>query len=157
RARTALETESVILTGRFTFAGELVNRGDAASVKDAEQSAMNVEGIPRYDHIFIVMLENKATLSIKGSAFAPKINGYLRDNNQFSTYFATGTRSEPTYTALGGADDFGITDDSQWNCDATGANAPEDLPLPTADQPGLASSPFAATCTQAVGVNHNIK
>ncbi|HEY7376139.1 MAG TPA: hypothetical protein VIF57_28515, partial [Polyangia bacterium] len=124
--------------------------------KQAEQAAFNVEGIPRYDHIFIVMLENKSTQAMLGSTFAPKINGYLQAANRAASYYATGNPSEPNYTALGAADDFGITDDSQWNCDATGANAPQDLPLPTNDQPGLASSPFAATCTQTAGVNHNI-
>jgi len=122
----------------------------------SQQAAFNVEGIPRYDHIFIVMLENKATLSILNSPFAPKINAYLHAGNLLTSYYATGNPSEPNYTALGGGDDFGITDDSQWNCDATGPNAPQDLPLPTNDQPGLASSPFAATCTQTAAVNHNI-
>jgi hypothetical protein len=32
----------------------------------------------------------------------------------------------------------------------------QDLPVPDKTQPGLASSPFAATCTQAAAVNHNI-
>ncbi|HMH19022.1 MAG TPA: phosphoesterase [Burkholderiales bacterium] len=155
--QTALLTESVILTNRFTFATKAFNRGDVHTMKEAEQAAMNVEGIPRYDHIFIVMLENKATLSIRNSPFAPKINGYLNSGNQFVNYFATGNPSEPNYTALGGADDFGITDDSQWNCDATGPNAVQDLPVPDKTQPGLASSPFAATCTQPPNlVNHNI-
>jgi hypothetical protein len=125
--------------------------------KQAEQAAFAVEGIPRYDHIFIVMLENKSTQAILNSPWAPKINAYLTNGNQAASYYATGNPSEPNYTALGGADDFGITDDSQWNCDATGPNAPEDLPLPTNDQPGLANSPFAATCTQTAAVNHNIK
>ena len=155
-ARTAVLNESVILTNRFGFAAKMVDRGDVAAIKDAQQAAMNVEGIPRYDHVFIVMLENKATSSIKGSAFAPKINALLNANNQFTSYFATGNPSEPNYTALGGADDFGITDDSQWNCDATGPNAVQDLPVPDKSQPGLASSPFAATCTQAAAVAHNI-
>ncbi|HVV48814.1 MAG TPA: phosphoesterase [Polyangia bacterium] len=122
----------------------------------AQQAAFAVEGIPRYDHIFIVMLENKSTQAMLNSNFAPKINALLKANNYVSSYYATGQPSEPNYTALGGADDWGITDDSQWNCDATGPNAPQDLPLPTNTQPGLASSPFAATCTQSVGVNHNI-
>ncbi|MES1173481.1 MAG: hypothetical protein ABUL62_04055 [Myxococcales bacterium] len=122
----------------------------------AEQAAFAVEGIPRYDAIFIVMLENKSTQAMLGSAYAPKINAYLQEGNQAASYYATGNPSEPNYTALGGADDFGITDDSQWNCDATGANAPKDLPLPDKTQPGLANSPFAATCTQSAGVNHNI-
>ncbi|HEX4406882.1 MAG TPA: PKD domain-containing protein [Polyangia bacterium] len=121
----------------------------------AEQAAFNVEGIPRYDSIFIVMLENKSTQAILNSAFAPKVNAYRQAGNWFNSYFATGNPSEPNYTALGGGDDYGITDDSQWNCDATGANAPQDLPLPTNTQPGLASSPFTATCTQNLAV-HNI-
>ncbi len=169
--QAALLQESVILTNRFTLATKMFNRGDvspaalathpqatgpAITMPEAEQAAMNVEGIPRYDHIFIVMLENKATSSIKNSPFAPKINGYLNAGNQFTDYFATGNPSEPNYTALGGADDFGITDDSQWNCDATGPNAVQDLPVPDKTQPGLASSPFAATCAQSAAVNHNI-
>jgi hypothetical protein len=128
----------------------------AITFQQSQQAAFEIEGIPRYDEIFIVMLENKGTQTILNSPYAPKINGYLKAGNQFTSYYATGNPSEPNYTALGGADDFGITDDSQWNCDATGANAPQDLPLPDKTQPGLASSPFAATCTQSAGVNHNI-
>lgn len=122
----------------------------------AEQAAFEVEGIPRYDNIFVIMLENKSTQAMLNSAYAPKINGYLKAGNVAASYYATGNPSEPNYTALGGADDFGITDDSQWNCDATGANAVQDLPVPDKNQPGLASSPFATTCTQSVGTNHNI-
>ena len=121
----------------------------------AEQAAFNIEGIPRYDHIFIVMLENKSTQAVLGSRFTPKINTYLHAGNWANAYYATGNPSEPNYTALGGADDFGIIDDSQWNCDATGANAVQDLPVPSNDQPGLANSPFAKTCTQNKA-NHNI-
>ncbi len=124
--------------------------------KQAEQAAFAVEGIPRYDAIFIVMLENKSTQAMLDSAFAPRINAYLKEGNQAASYYATGNPSEPNYTALGGADDFGITDDSQWNCDATGANAVKDLPVPDKNAPGLANSPFSTTCTQASGVNHNI-
>jgi len=124
--------------------------------KQAEQAAFAVEGVPKYDSIFVVMLENKSTQAMLNSTFAPKINGYLHEGNFVSNYYATGNPSEPNYTALGGADDFGITDDSQWNCDATGPNAVQDLPVPDKTQPGLASSPFAATCTQASHTNHNI-
>ncbi|MET3180497.1 UNVERIFIED_ORG: hypothetical protein ABIC43_003663 [Variovorax guangxiensis] len=120
----------------------------------SQQAAFNVEGVPRYDNIFIVMLENKATMSILNSAYAPKINGYLKAGNQLASYYATGNPSEPNYTALGGADDWGITDDAQWNCGATGTNAVQDTPTPDASQPGLSKSPFSATCAQAT--NHNI-
>jgi hypothetical protein len=154
--KTAVLNESVVLTNRFTLAAKMVDRGDVAQIPAAQQAAMNIEGIPRYDHIFIVMLENKATNSIVNSPYAPNINQFLQAGNQFTNYYATGNPSEPNYTALGAADDFGITNDDQWNCNATGPNAPQDLPLPTNTQPGLASSPFAATCTDTPAVNHNI-
>ena len=160
-AQAAVLRESVALTNRWAFASKTVDRGDvspttqaAIGVPEAQQAAMAIEGIPRYDHIFVIMLENKATLSIKGSAYAPHINAFLQAGNQFTSYFATGNPSEPNYTALGAADDWGITDDNQWNCGATGANAVQDLPTPDKTQPGLANSPFTATCAQAT--NHNI-
>jgi len=167
----AVLAESVVLTNRFAFAARMVDRGDVSpaalaanpgatgplvQIPEAQQASMNIEGIPRYDHIFIVMLENKATSSMLNSPYAPNINAYLTANNQFTNYFATGNPSEPNYTALGGADDFGITNDDQWNCDATGANAPQDLPLPTNTVAGLGKSPFAATCTDSPTVSHNI-
>jgi hypothetical protein len=166
--KTALLNESVILSNRFALAAKMVDRGDISpaalaanpaattpiAIKEAQQVAMNIEGIPRYDHIFVIMLENKATSSIKGSAWAPKINAYLNAGNQFVSYFATGNPSEPNYTALGGADDWGITDDNQWNCGATGANALQDTVIPTSAVPGLAKSPFTNPCAQST--NHNI-
>ena len=167
--QAAVLQESVVATNRLGLAAKMVDRGDispAALAADAQattpiampeavQVAMNgLEGIPRYDHLFVIMLENKATSSIKGSPYAPHINAFLNAGNQFTSYFATGYPSEPNYTALGGADDFGITDDNQWNCGATGANAVQDLPVPSNTVPGLAASPTTATCAQST--NHNI-
>jgi len=168
--KKAMLNESVVLTNRFTLAAKMVDRGDLGAagtpmqMPEAQQASMNLEGIPRYDHIFIVMLENKSTVSINGSPYAPNITGYLATGNSFTNYFATGNPSEPNYTALGGADDFGITDDDQWNCFATGANAPLD-PLPVNTVPGLQNSPFNPLSTPAQvssacgtsNVNHNIK
>src|SRR5262249_28552615 len=127
----ALLAESVILTNRFALAAKMVDRGGSVTMKGAEQAAMNLESIPRYDHIFIIMLENKAVSSIKNSKFAPNISAYLAAGNQFTSYYATGNPSEPNYTSLAGGDDFGITDDSAWNCVPTGdtADMPDD-PLP---------------------------
>ncbi len=183
-AQTAMLTESTILTNRWTLAAKMVDRqdpvttpseianaplvpfggvtGPAITIPQAQEAAMNIEGIPRYDHIFVIMLENKGTQTIKGSPYAPKINGYLNSGNQFTSYFATGNPSEPNYTALGGADDWGITDDNQWNCGATGANAVQDLLIPTsanlAGIENLGVSPFTVpgSCGSAPITNHNI-
>ncbi|MGF6367504.1 hypothetical protein OKW40_000254 [Paraburkholderia sp. RAU6.4a] len=98
----------------------------AITFAQAQQAAFNVEAIPRYDNVFVIMLENSSTNRVKGSAYMPAVNSMITNGNYFSTYFATGSPSEPNYTALGGADDFGIGDDNWWGCAATGANAPTD-------------------------------
>ena len=158
----ALLAEDVILSGRFALAARMVDRGDTMQVatsdlsaeaastpmtmKQAHQAVMSLESIPRYDHIFAIMLENKGANTIVGSPFAPAINAYLTANNQFISYFETGNPSEPNRLAEGSGDDFGITDDSAYNCfpSGTGAiNGPEDLPIPN------------GACTNAT--NHNIK
>lgn len=160
-AQLALLTESVVLTNRFALAAKMVDRhdvspaaraadpaaqGPAITMKEAFQAAMNLEQIPRYDHVFVIMLENKATSSIRNSPFAPKINAYLNANTQFTSYFATGNPSEPNRVAVASGDDFGITDDSAWACVPAGdtADLPDD-PLPAGMSP----------CTNAT--NHNLK
>lgn len=92
----------------------------------AQQAAFNVEAIPRYDNVFVIMLENSSTNRVLGSASMPQVNSMITNGNYFSTYFSTGDPSEPNYTALGGADDFGIGDDNWWGCAATGSTAPTD-------------------------------
>jgi hypothetical protein len=149
--QAAIEAESVVLTNRWGLAASQLDNGDYVTMTAAQQGAMNLESIPRYDHIFIIMLENKSSASVNGNTLTPNIDALLASNNQFTNYFATGNPSEPNYTALGGADDFGITNDDQWNCNATGANAPQDLPLPVGG-----SSPFTSTCTDSPAVDHNI-
>ncbi|MES2347171.1 MAG: alkaline phosphatase family protein [Pseudomonadota bacterium] len=162
-AGAELLKESVILSNRFAFAARMVDRhdvspaalaadanatGPAITMKEAQQAVMNLEGIPRYDHVFMIVLENKATSSIKNSIYAPRINAWLNAGNQFTSYYATGNPSEPNRLAFSSGDDFGITDDSAFNCYPSGtaaANAIEDLPLP----------PGVGACTNAT--NHNIK
>jgi hypothetical protein len=161
--RQALVQESVVLTGRDALAAKMVDRGDISpaallvnpdatfpviTMKEALEASMNLEGIPRYDHIFIIILENKATQTIKNSIFAPRISQYLRDGNQLTSYFANGNPSEPNRIGVSSGDDWGVTDDSAWNCVPVGdtANAVEDATLP----PGFASCTTNAT-------NHNLK
>ncbi|MCC8402857.1 alkaline phosphatase family protein [Paraburkholderia sp. MMS20-SJTN17] len=148
----------------------------------SQQAAFNVEGIPRYDNVFVIMLENHSvgavtgTPGILGSSSAPYINTFLSSNAQFTTYYATGNPSEPNYTALGGADDWGIVDDNWWGCGAgtTGANAPTDVAftggtasdgaplaatgaLPPQDATHLSNFTSAACSSTGSIANHNIK
>ncbi len=166
-AKSSLLKESNIVANRQTLAARMVDRHDvspaalaanpnattpAITMKEAQQAAMQLEGIPRYDNVFVIMLENKQTPSIKNSKYAPNINRYLNENAQFTSYYATGNPSEPNRVAVSAADDFGITDDSGWNCVPSGdtANLPED-PLPAgmspARTPPSTTSRTSRTCT----------
>ncbi|WP_233869061.1 alkaline phosphatase family protein [Paraburkholderia adhaesiva] len=109
-------------------AGETIPADTRTTINfaQAQQAAFNVEAVPRYDNIFVIMLENSSTNRVKGSTSMPQVNNMITNGNYFSTYFATGSPSEPNYTALGGADDFGISDDDWWGCAAIGANTPTD-------------------------------
>lgn len=95
----------------------------------AQQAAFNVEGVPAYDNIFVIIEENKSTDVIVGNSRAANINYILNTYNQLSTYYSTGNPSEPNYTALGGGDDFGIVDDNWFGCGdvAGGPNAITDV------------------------------
>ncbi|WP_460910966.1 alkaline phosphatase family protein [Paraburkholderia jirisanensis] len=141
----------------------------------AQQAAFNVEGIPRYDNVFIIMLENHSvapvpgTPGIFGSASAPFINQFLTANNQFTTYYSTGNPSEPNYVALSSGDDWGIADDSWWGCGSptptdsafTGGKASDGQPLvatgalPPPD--GHLLPDFgSASCAVGANASHNI-
>jgi hypothetical protein len=159
--RSAILAESVVLSRRFGLAAKMVDRrdvspaararnpkatGPAITMKEAQQEAMNLEDIPRYDHIFIITLENKAASTIKNSPLAPHINGYLNAGNQFTSYYATANPSEPNRIAVASGDDFGITDDNGWNC------VPEGDP---ANQPADSLPEGRAPCVHPT--NHNIK
>ena len=159
----ALLYEDNSLGNRYTYATAKLDRGDkypdtlampsgasapadtrtAITFPQSQQAAFNIEGVPAYDNIFVIMEENKSTDAVLGNSRAPFINKLLSTYNQLTTYYSTGNPSEPNYTALGGADDWGITDDNWFGCGAVGANAVTDV----AFAGGTASDgqPLAAT------------
>jgi hypothetical protein len=144
----------------------------------AQQAAFNVEGVPAYDNIFVVIEENKSTDVIVGNSRAVNINYILNKYNQLSTYYSTGNPSEPNYTALGGGDDFGITDDNWFGCGAvagtpyavtdvafTGGTASDGQPLPaqgklppatSASRAGYSAASTTCGDTPTAGTVHNI-
>ncbi len=80
-------------------------------IKDAQQYAMNLEGIPRYDYVFLIIEENESLTSLKNAPGLPFMNSFINNGSQFYNYFSTGNPSEPNYLALGSADDWGSTSD----------------------------------------------
>ena len=69
--------------------------------------------IPRYDHVVVVVMENKSIGGIvANSTDAPYINSLLSSSVNFTQSYAVAHPSEPNYLALFSGSTQGITDDS---------------------------------------------
>jgi hypothetical protein len=84
---------------------------ETVNILQAQEYAMNLEGMPRYDYVFLIIEENESLSSLKGNANIPYINNLLNSGSQYYSYYSTGDPSEPNYLALGSADDWGQTGD----------------------------------------------
>lgn len=84
-------------------------------IKAAQNYAMNLEGMPRYDYVFVIIEENESLVSLKNNPSLPYLNALLNNGSQFYNYYSTGNPSEPNYLALGSADDWGVTGDEPSN------------------------------------------
>lgn len=66
---------------------------------------------PRYDHIFVIVDENKDLASVVGKAYAPAITALAKTYGLATHYDAVAHPSEPNYVAIVGGSTFGIHDD----------------------------------------------
>jgi phosphatidylinositol-3-phosphatase len=71
--------------------------------------------IPRYQHIFLIIEENKDA-AIIGGPDAPELTDLARNYGQATKYYAVTHPSEPNYVALVGGATFGILDDDAYYC-----------------------------------------
>ncbi|WIY01400.1 alkaline phosphatase family protein [Amycolatopsis mongoliensis] len=68
--------------------------------------------VPAFDHIVLVMFENKKYSSINGSSSAPYFNTLAAQSAKFTNSFAITHPSQPNYVALFSGATQGVTDDS---------------------------------------------
>jgi phosphatidylinositol-3-phosphatase len=73
-------------------------------------------GIPHYQHIVEIMMENTSYSTIIGNSLAPNINALANKYGLASDYFGVTHPSEPNYVANVGGSFFGIQDDNQFYC-----------------------------------------
>jgi phosphatidylinositol-3-phosphatase len=81
------------------------------------------EGVPRYDHIVVIVEENKGYATVLDRGYAPNIARLAHDYGSATQMFAEVHPSEANYVALLGGDTFGIHDDDAWFC-APGSTQP---------------------------------
>lgn len=106
----------------------------AASVATAGRAAGN-EVVAHYDHILVLVEENKGYGTVLDRNYAPNIARLARAYGSATAMYAERHPSEPNYVALLGGDTFGIADDDAWYCvpgstqpSCKGANTPGYVP-----------------------------
>lgn len=77
--------------------------------------------VPRYDHIFVIVDENKDLNRVIGRSPAPHINEAALTYGYASHYDAVAHPSEPNYVAIVGGSTFGIHDDGPFTKNAVDA------------------------------------
>ena len=72
-------------------------------------------GVPRYDHIFVIVEENHGFTDVIGNPAAPNLNALANQFGLATNYFGVSHPSEPNYVALLGGNFFGVSsDDPYW-------------------------------------------
>jgi phosphatidylinositol-3-phosphatase len=106
-------------------------------------------GIPRYNHVVEIMMENTSFGTIIGNTNAPNINALASKYGLATDYFGVTHPSEPNYVANIGGSNFGIQDDNQFYCTPALASTDPNCLATTVDH--TVSNPNLATQLAAVG------
>jgi len=88
----------------------------ATSAAIAQEGAVPT-GIPRLDHVFVIMMENHGYSQILKNPNAPFINKYAQTANLATNYFAVAHPSLTNYLEVVGGSNFGVLSDnaSDWH------------------------------------------
>jgi len=70
------------------------------------------KGVPRLDHVFVIMMENHGYSQIVGNPSAPFANQYAKSANSATNYFAIGHPSSTNYLEIVGGSNFGVRADN---------------------------------------------
>jgi hypothetical protein len=81
------------------------------SVLVAQEGAVP-KGVPKLDHVFVIMMENHGYSQIVGNPSAPFANQYARSANAATNYFAIGHPSSTNYLEIVGGSNFGDRSDN---------------------------------------------
>src|SRR5215472_14105356 len=72
------------------------------------------DGVPRYDHVFVIVEENHGLTDLIGNPAAPNINALAQQFGLATMYFGVTHPSEPNYVAILGGDFLGVADDNPY-------------------------------------------
>jgi hypothetical protein len=108
------------------------------------------KGVPRLDHVFVIMMENHGYHQILNNTNAPFINQYFQANYAATNYFAIGHPSLTNYLEVVGGSNFGVQSDNDpdWHNAACTTNLASGTP-DTDTPPSPSICPIAGTGTDA--------
>jgi hypothetical protein len=74
-------------------------------------------GVPRLEHIFVIMMENHGYAQIANNPNAPFINAYMKSSNLATNYFGVAHPSLTNYLEITGGSNFNVLTDgtSDWH------------------------------------------
>ncbi len=106
-------------------------------------------GVPRLDHVFVIMMENHAYGQIVGNPDAPFTNAYAGAANTADNYFAVAHPSLTNYLEVVGGSNFGVLNDNSpdWHNHACSPNLVTGPGLDLGTTPDVC--PIAGTGTDA--------
>jgi len=87
----------------------------AAKPAPSPALALTPAAVPRFKHVYLIVLENREYGSIVGNANAPYINALIHRYGLATNYRAVSHPSEPNYIALFSGSTQGVTDDGVHN------------------------------------------
>ncbi len=97
---------ATLVTAGVATAAVVTRADETAAVRPAAAA------VPAFDHIVLVMFENKKYSSINGSSSAPYFTTLASQSAKFTNSFAITHPSQPNYVALFSGATQGVTDDT---------------------------------------------
>jgi len=85
---------------------------------DSPAAVASAAPVPRFSHVYTIVLENRAASKVLGDASAPYLNALASRYGVSTAYTAVAHPSQPNYLALFSGSTQGVTDDSVHNLSA---------------------------------------
>jgi phospholipase C len=103
-----LPLAAALLATAVAAFGSLTGAGAAPDARD--------RAVPHYDHVIVIVEENKGYRTIMERSLAPNIVRLAKEYGTATRMYGEVHPSEGNYVALLGGDTFGIRDDDAWYC-----------------------------------------
>ncbi len=126
RQRSLPLTMCTLGLGAVIFNWSQITQLTSRSIAQIAQQAIQLRAaptpddraIPRYEHIFVIIAENKAYDQIIGNPNAPHLNQLAQTYGSATQFYGEVHPSEANYIAMLGGSTFGIHDDDAFYCHA---------------------------------------